>query len=223
MSSKLGISRLVVVLVFLFNISTVINPSSAALRACTASEKATLTKLQRSALTLNDSYSRAKLEYQKAQQNYSNNLAAGSSTGAARAKVEMQRHQNTMNTIERELGKIDSSRNAITSKCNSNSTAKNTSKKQACTNAEKNQLANLSNEYGQYQYYVEEYKLAIEDEKINYQDAVSWGKFPDAARAQINIQKYSQEIQKIFTQMAFIEREFKEINSACTGSGISLR
>lgn len=223
MSRKLSISRSLIVLVFLFNFLTVVNPSGAALRACTAGEKASLTKLQRSALTLNDSYSRAKLEYQKVQQDYLNNMAAGSSVGAARAKIEMQRYQNSMNTIERELGKIDSSRNAITKKCNSNLTGKTTSKKKACTNAEKYQLANLSNEYGEYQYYVEEYKLAIEEEKFNYQEAVSWGQFSDAARAQINIQQYSQEIQKMLAQIAFIEREFKEINSGCTGSGISLR
>lgn len=223
MSRKLKISRSLIVLVLLFSSVTVINSSSAALRACTASEKASLTKLQRSALSFKDSYSSAKLNYQKAEQDYTNNMLVGSSSGAARAKLEMQRHQNSMSTIERELAKIDSSRNAITKKCNSNSTSKTTSKKKACTSLEKNQLANLSNEYGEYQYYVDEYKLGIEDEKINYQEAVSWGLFSDAARAQINIQRYSEEIQKMLTQMALIEREFKEVNSGCTGSGISLR
>ena len=223
MSRNIGLSRSLIILVLLFNFLTVSNPSNAALRACTATEKASLTKLQRSTLTLKESYSTAKLRYQKAQEDYSNNMAVGSSIGAARANVEMQRHQNSMNTVERELGKIDTARNAITKKCNSNSTAKTTSKKKSCTYLEKNQLANLSSEHGEYQYYVDEYKLGIEDERFNYQEAVSWGQFSDAARAQINIQRYSEEIQKMFGQMALIEREFNEINSGCTGSGISLR
>jgi hypothetical protein len=223
MSRKIVIPRSLIVLVLISSFIALVNPASATLRACTASEKASLTKLQRSALTLKESYSNAQLSYQKAQQNYSDNLAVGSSSGAAKANVEMQRYQNSMNTIERELGKIDSARNAITKKCNTNSTVKTTTKKKACTYLEKNQLANLSSEHSEYQYYVDEYKLGIEEEKIYYQEAVSWGQFSEAARAQINIQRYSQEIQKMFGQMALIEREFNEINSGCTGSGISLR
>jgi hypothetical protein len=150
-------------------------------------------------------------------------MLVGSSTGAARAKLEMQRYQNSMSTIEREFGKIDSARNAITKKCNSNLTTKTTTKKKACTSLEKNQLANLSNEYGEYQYYVDDYKFVVEEQKIFYREAVSWGQLSEAAIHQSNIQKYSEEIQNMIGHMALIEREFKEINSGCTGSGISLR
>lgn len=215
-------SILVIFSLLLLNVVTMSSPSSGALRACNASEKASLTKLQRSVFNLKDSYANAQLLFQKAQQEYSNNIAAGSSYGADKARIEMQRHQNTMNAIERELGKIDSARNAITKKCNPDSTAKVTSKKKTCTSSERIQLSNLSDQYAEYQYYVDEFKLGIEDEKYNYQNAISWGRMSDAARAQINIQKYTQEIQKIFVQLSLIEREFNEVNSGCKNSGISL-
>jgi len=203
-------------LVHLFSISLILSlltSVSYAKPPCTNLQKSQLTNLQQQAFQTKTFLDRAKNDFTKAKLNYEQQVAAGSQSGASKARIDMEAAQIRIDRFNRSLGENDKAVAEIKKKCDANTKTKSSAKKKSCNQIEN---ATLKTVVLQYQIQQDTKRLLnayIKDAQTNAQNYF----LTPSRRAQANmdLNRYIQEYQVALAQEQLLKRQYNEVVEGC--------
>ncbi|MEY3736507.1 MAG: Tol-Pal system protein TolB [Actinomycetota bacterium] len=210
-------------LVHLFAISLILSlltSVSYAKPPCTNLQKSQLTNLQQQTFQTKIFLERAKIEFTKAKLNYEQQVAAGSQSGASRARIDMEVAQSRIDSFNRSLRENDRKVAEIKEKCDTETKATSSAKKKTCTQIENATLKKVVLQYQKQQDTKRLLNAFIKDAQTNAQNY----SLTPSRRAQANMDasRYIQEYQVALTQEQFLTRQYNEVVEGCTNPAYSL-